>query len=124
MAGMRRFIGKLARAGIKGELWIDGSFLTEKIDPEDVDFALRMTHDFVSSCSKSQFGVIEWITDLSQKNLIKSEYSCDSYAFVEFSASHVLFAAGQKRREYWEDLFGHGRNGDPKGIAVLPLNCG
>ncbi len=35
MAGLEAVIKRLVDTRIEGELWIDGSFLTEKIDPGD-----------------------------------------------------------------------------------------
>src|SRR5688572_26578012 len=44
-------VKRLADAGIVGELWIDGSFLTQKINPEDVDLSLKVDGDFYDNAS-------------------------------------------------------------------------
>ena len=41
MANLDSAIARLNSAGVPGEVWIDGSFLTAKIDPADVDLVLR-----------------------------------------------------------------------------------
>ena len=37
MTCLESIIENLCKAGMSGELWVDGSFLTEKIDPDDID---------------------------------------------------------------------------------------
>src|SRR5260370_14058223 len=46
-AEFRRLVNDLIAAGIVGEIWTDGSFLTEKTDPEvdDMDLSLRVTSE-------------------------------------------------------------------------------
>ncbi len=40
MNGLEQTIEKLENSHVTGELWIDGSFVTKKIDPDDVDALL------------------------------------------------------------------------------------
>jgi hypothetical protein len=35
MDGLKQFVERLIAASVPGEVWADGSFLTQKIDPED-----------------------------------------------------------------------------------------
>ena len=42
MAGLAEVIERLIQHRVVGELWVDGSFLTEKINPGDVDVVLRV----------------------------------------------------------------------------------
>ncbi len=37
MAGLRAMVDLLTTDGVSGNLWVDGSFLTKKLEPEDVD---------------------------------------------------------------------------------------
>src|SRR5688500_8482129 len=39
--GLDDLVGRLVRAAVLGEVWIDGSFVTEKVDPEDVDILIH-----------------------------------------------------------------------------------
>ena len=50
MNGLRLMVQELEQAGIQGDLWINGSFLTVKIDPEDVDIALRISELSLLGC--------------------------------------------------------------------------
>jgi hypothetical protein len=38
MAGLVTILERIRNLGIVCEIWLDGSFLTEKIEPDDVDF--------------------------------------------------------------------------------------
>lgn len=39
-ANLSTWIGSLSASGLSGRLWIDGSFLTRKPEPSDIDFVL------------------------------------------------------------------------------------
>src|ERR1700733_2464521 len=34
-------LGRLTQSRIEGEVWLDGSFVTSKVNPRDIDFILR-----------------------------------------------------------------------------------
>src|SRR5438445_1558865 len=80
MLGLFSVVERLRDAGIEGELWIDGSFVTEKIDPEDCDIVLRIPGLFYDACSPEQQGVVEWATDKA----LKATHHCDGYAFTVY----------------------------------------
>jgi hypothetical protein len=40
MTHLEQIVGRINSAAIAGEIWVDGSFLTEKLNPEDVDVLL------------------------------------------------------------------------------------
>ena len=101
---------------VTGELWIDGSFVTKKVDPEDVDILLRVSSDIYDSDDKAR-AVVDWA---SSAELLES-HSCDAYRWIEYSSGHPLHAESEADRRYWERWFGYGRNGKPKGIVVVKL---
>ena len=43
MVGLRAMVGLLTADGIRGNLWIDGSFVTKKLEPDDVDVVLEIS---------------------------------------------------------------------------------
>src|ERR1700753_4504612 len=61
MAGLELVISRIENAGIKGELLIDGSFLTKKIDADDVDILLIVHPDLYYKGTSDQFETIEWL---------------------------------------------------------------
>jgi hypothetical protein len=59
--GFREVVRRIVEAGIKGELWINGSFLTENIDPGDIDFFVIVPARFYDRGSDHQKYVLEWL---------------------------------------------------------------
>ena len=116
MTGLTEVIERLSQYRVAGELWVDGSFLTEKINPGDVDIVLRVQSQVYDDGTTEQRETIDWIGEnLKEYNL------CDSYVFPEFPEDDPSYSLGKERRDYWNDLFGHSRGGMPKGIAVIDL---
>lgn len=112
--GLETIISALNRLAIPAEVWVDGSFLTKKIDPEDCDLVVRLDAGFVESCSDEQYQILTWIN-----SNLKTTFSCDSYVFAEWPESHEGGEFSVKQRAYWLRWFGHDRRGGTKGIAVI-----
>jgi hypothetical protein len=116
--GLSLIIERLTIEGIVGEIWIDGSFVTEKIDPEDVDFVVRVESDFYDSTKGSQREVLEWIANVHLKETHKS----DCYLLVEWPPNNVMYPFGQSERNRWLALFGKDRASQrDKGLILLSL---
>jgi hypothetical protein len=116
MEGIERLIAALSAAGIVGELWIDGSFATEKIDAADADVLLRVSSDIYDR-DPAKRAVIDWATDEGRY----LDHSCDSYRWIEYQAGHPSYATSESDRGYWTNWFGKSRNGVLKGIIVIEL---
>jgi hypothetical protein len=98
---------------IKGELWIDGGFMTEKIDPDDIDIVLCVDGDFFDSASASQRDLIRMVGDnMRRTNRV------DSYAFAEYRGNDPRNVGV---RSFWENQFGLSRAKTPKGMALISL---
>ena len=107
LAGLRAFISALRRIGVPCELWIDGSFSTNKLDPNDVDlvvFADRRQLDQLDP-AKQQF-----FSGLMDRMSARRKFGCD----VLFSVTEDV-----NRRSYWRGWYGFDRQERPKGIAKL-----
>lgn len=117
--GLISFVQKLEAARVPGSLWLDGSFLTEKINPKDVDVILRVDGSVYNAGTPEQIDAIDWVI-ANQKLTLK----CDSYAFFEYPAGDPLHDEGRWWYSYWHKQWGFSREDDPKGIAVLSLGVG
>jgi hypothetical protein len=117
--GLATFVETLEIAKVPGELWLDGSFLTEKINPKDVDVVLRVEAAIYNSGTPEQRDAIDWVI-ANQKLTLK----CDSYAFFEYPSAHALHAEGLWWYSWWHKQWGFSREDDPKGIVVLSLAAG
>lgn len=105
-AGLRNLIQELSDAdGLQGDLWIDGSFVTQKLNPGDVDvvlYAADLTTD-------AQAHLVELLGRIG-----KRDYGCDFYFAQELD---VL-------ESYWRGQYGTDRSGNSKGIMVVSINGG
>ena len=96
---------------IPNEIWIDGSFATNKINPNDIDLVY-----FIEVTEYSQNATqIEQLRELGLQN------NCDTY--IAFSPNSIL---PQKlnneftnKRNYWRGQFGFDREDNPKGMIKI-----
>lgn len=114
--GLQSVIHELGKCRLQCDMWVDGSFLTAKIDPEDVDFVLCVPHEVYDGGSAEQRGVVDWV----QGNL-KDSLFCDSYVFFTYPEAHPLYWQGHYMEAYWTKQFGFARSNHFKGIAVIKV---
>ncbi|KAF0178283.1 MAG: hypothetical protein FD161_2030 [Limisphaerales bacterium] len=114
MEGLEQVITKLVESGVESEVWIDGSFLTEKTDPEDSDILVKVTSEFTERLNSQQEAVLNWI----DTNL-KDSHLCHSFVLASFPEGHVNYTGSQWFHAYWLRQFGFTRGDEPKGIAVI-----
>ena len=98
MQGFRRIYRQALNLGISGDLVVDGSFLTQEIDPDDIDFALVVAPDFYDNCNPEQRKFLEWIRD---EKSIAATHLCDCYLCVEWPPEHEMYFDGLQNRQYW-----------------------
>jgi hypothetical protein len=114
MDGLEEVIKELNRMQVPAEIWIDGSFLTEKIDPEDVDIVLRIESHVYDNGTAEQQQIIDWVA-----GNLKASHHCDSYVFYEYPDTHPAHAVGEWMHAYWLRQFGFSRADDFKGMARI-----
>ena len=112
MDGLESVVQMIVDESLTCELWVDGSFLTEKIEPRDVDIVFVFTDDVLSRASSAGVALLNRFFDSCSKNAYKEQYYCDVYV------------AADQRREYWRNLFGFSRAKEPKGLPVILLPHG
>jgi hypothetical protein len=119
MDGLVTLVDRLRGAAISGDLWVNGSFLSEKIDPADVDLVLRCPDSLYNAGTPDQRAAIDWLI-ANQKATLR----CDSYVFFEYPSHHPLHEEGEWWYAYWHVKFGFTRqpDEDPKGIVVVALS--
>lgn len=97
------------------EIWIDGSFVTSKINPNDVDLVVFVhAKDYIKLAQK-------W-SDIRNANDIDAYFTL---AICEESEKYVRPDEYNKfvnHRNYWRGQFGFDRNNFPKGVIVLKCN--
>lgn len=103
------------------ELWIDGSFLTEKIDPADIDIILVLPEEFHNQASPEQLAISEWW----EENDPRTTFGCDTYTLPRAAPTDPAYPFLARQDQYWRQFFGTSRDGDAKGIGriLLPDGC-
>jgi hypothetical protein len=117
MTGLEAVLSRLNASGLALEVWIDGSFVTEKLDPEDSDIAVRYWGHELDSASPDQLEIIEWAASTQPQ----FDHKCHCFPFPEWRKTDSLHDHGQWRRAYWLRQFGFSRQDQPKGLAVVEL---
>lgn len=115
-ANLMEVVDRLAQVGLKCDIWLDGSFLTEKIDPDDVDFVVDVP---AGQYDKLTFAQESILSDLSARKFKEDKHL---HSFVMFNApmGHSLFPLSRESHERWKRDFGFAYvSRIPKGIAVI-----
>lgn len=97
-----RFFSEL---GASVELWIDGSFTTKKVDPNDIDLVVFSSETELNALPDKEQEAFKALLD---KPTVKQKFGLDVYFCV---------AENEQMRSYWRGWFGFDRYEQPKGIA-------
>lgn len=122
MAGFEVIYEQAASLGIEGEFWINGSFLTRKIDPDDIDFLLVTDSKFRDHGNTQQTAFIEWL--INNERDPKKSFRCDTDAVFRFPQDSPWYEhfTGSVLRHWEENVYGKSvSTGILKGIAVILL---
>lgn len=105
--GLKQYLQALRKVGLSFEVWIDGSFTTDKIDPSDVDLVVFGSMIEINSLPEARK---QYLASLVDRVNIKQALGCD-----------VLFAVAEDQdlRSYWRGWYGYDRDEQPKGIARI-----
>lgn len=114
MDGLEGIINRLIELNIDVEIWVNGSFLTKKCDPQDSDIVLRIPIEIYENGTDEQKAVLDWI-----KSNQKKDFHCDSYVFYVFPSNDERAVYNDYNIAYWLKQFGFSRGEEIKGIAVL-----
>lgn len=108
--GLNAFVSKLSEVGVPIELWIDGSFTTNKDNPNDIDMVVFAPATLVNSLPKDKQNLLGAL--VNNRESIKHHFGCD-----------VLFAPSEdvNMRSYWRGWYGFDRDENPKGIARVVI---
>lgn len=106
--------GALQACGINGTLWIDGSFLTEKLHPGDVDCVL-WNPDWVSAASATSANQ-QRVQTLLDRATAEKLYSLDLYVML------TPLGGSFHEEAYWRGVLGFGHDRvTAKGFAEVNL---
>lgn len=108
--GLRRFTNAIKGLGVGFELWLDGSFVTKKPDPDDVDVVVFIPSNQVNALLPEQRQALAM---LFVPTYSKAMFGCHAFD---------VLAEDNMARKGWQDWFGHDRLDRPKGILRMTIS--
>nr|WP_054864585.1 hypothetical protein [Methanosarcina barkeri] len=100
--------------------WFDGSFTSQKNDPNDIDFVTHFDGaklDSLDKHTKNRF------YSFGPTKKIKSSYMCHSFFIpIYYEINGELVDDSKNQIAYWKKHFGHDRKRNPKTIIELNFN--
>lgn len=102
---LRDFLDELSKINSNFEIWLDGSFTTLKIEPEDIDILIVYNNNSINSLPDEQKMIVN---SLFNRNITKIRYNIDILLCPDDD---------ENNRSYWRGWFGFSRSENPKGIA-------
>jgi hypothetical protein len=96
--------------------WIDGSFVTTKEDPGDVDILSHLAGEALEALDG-----VDWtlLRGLIAGPLSRDLHLCDSYWVAIYPEGHPARGEYERALAYWDDWFGKDRAGNAKGYVEL-----
>jgi len=120
MRGFEAVVAILEPLRLDGEYWIDGSFLTEDLNPGDVDFALRIPAKVYDEATGEARRILQWFDEVD----LRPQYCCDCNLLLHFQEDDQLHAFGASHTAHMQKIFSESLRGVPKGVAVIPVGSG
>jgi len=94
--------------------WIDGSFVTQKINPNDIDVVSFVNpNNLVSTLREFDMNKSD------PSGYVKNKYNVDNYIIVDFDKGHPYYDKMQEQVKYWREFFSTDRNEKPKAIVEV-----
>lgn len=93
--------------------WIGGSFVTQKPDPADIDVA-----NLIQYTRASEYETEKLIPFLAIGGSVE-KYGIDAHLIPVYPFGDERFENTLLRLKYFNEWFGHDRNGNPKGFIEI-----
>ena len=111
-------VAALKKRGLTCEIWVDGSFLTKKIDPDDVDFVMDFPIHAIEQATPAQ----EALLDALGAFTFHKSGKLHSYIMFTAPAVHLQYQQSKDLHDQWRNDFGLSYvKKEPKGIAVVEV---
>ena len=96
--------------------WIDGSFVTNKMDPNDIDVVTFISAGEINALTQCERETLFELTNGSRPRI---EFYCDSYLVVVVPPEHEYHDCFLNRRGYWDNWWSANRAGGQKGYIMI-----
>ena len=117
--GLRALREEVVKHGPPGVQWVDGSFVTTKLNPGDIDIVTFMDLERLNALSRDDQAAVERL--VKGRECTKAAYGCHTFLVPSCEPNHPFFPKFEQRRRYWRKWFGRTRQGRPKGFVAMVL---
>lgn len=102
------------------EIWIDGSFITQKISPNDIDILIHLPNDIFTMYKST-------ISPLIEQSKYMTNGLIDAYITIQYPDNHQYFPLYEADLNEWKHIYGKTRATPsgvrfPKGILTLKFS--
>lgn len=101
---------RLESVKLPAEIWLDGSFVTHKEEPDDIDLIIYFEDKDLTNLTSEQVYIIN---ELNDRALSQIRYNCDVF---------IVRKDDVDNRSYWRGWFCFTRKEEPKGVARIWYN--
>lgn len=98
------------------EIWVDGSFTTNKPEPDDIDILVVTDYLLLNQVPQQYHGMISQFFD---RNFVKLNYNIDVLLLYKNHPNPNFDY--DSMRSYWRGWFGFDREETPKGLVRIKL---
>lgn len=117
--GFRALREEVVKHGPPGVQWVDGSFVTTKLNPGDIDIVTFMDLERLNALSRDNQAAVERL--VKGRECTKAAYGCHTFLVPSCEPNHPFFPKFEQRRRYWRKWFGKTRPGRSKGFVAMAL---
>lgn len=111
--GYKEYCKNVASLNVATKQWINGSYITQKENPDDIDL---ITHIDATKLNERK-EIQEEFKYLTNRSICKDQFRCDAYAILVYPKDiQKKYDFYQRSLNYWKNWFGHDRDGNAKGV--------
>lgn len=114
---IKTLFSEIEEQNLSLEIWLNGSFFTKKLNPNDCDLVTGVPLKVYNNCNYTQSNLLQRIN-----SNLKEELLCDSYLYIVYPSGHLNEKFNDKNSNYWMTFLGTCRNKQPKGIGIYKTN--
>lgn len=121
MAGFESIFERAINLNLTGHVWLDGSFVTQKVDPGDVDFIFLLPSHFMDQGTPEQGEFIEWL--IANEDDPRKSFLCHTDVLLVYPENSPERFLTEQDKKHWENqVYGFSvETHEPKGIVVIEV---
>lgn len=106
----------LAELGAYQAHWLAGSFVTDKLQPNDLDLVTVLDGPTYDGLPRHRRKLIQAMV---AGNVTEQLWRCDNYPLLEYPEGSEGYAPAQATATLWGEHFGTDRDGNARGFVVV-----